>query len=703
MKPYLLLPLIFGLFVAGTISSSFAQVESVNVVENRLVTLIGEGYDPDTSDSLSFQWVQIYGESVTLSSYTVPEPTFMAPEVKNGEIKVLTFELTVTDPFGASSSDVVEIVVNPVNHTPYVDAGKDLVALPSVNAMTIIPTISDPDGDMLSYQWEQLAGQPVDVESNETKYLTFLPMYLDYSQTEVITFKITVNDGFGGIASDTVNVLPFTGLIDNRLISVDAGPLQTVTEGEVVTLSATGKTHDNSPIRYSWAQLVGTSVELSSFNGQQVQFVAPEVGDNEELLSFMVTGYAPGSGYANDLAMVKVIPSNGPPVADAGPDQQVLEKVLVRLEGTGTDPDGDKLKYSWAQKSGMEIEFYERASFSIYFIAPMISTDSENLVFELTVTDDHGNYDTDEVNVTITTINSPPRAFAGPDKRVIGGTEVTIVGTGNDVDGDALTYEWKQLTGDKVTFDNTNPSFTFTAPEVLPTETKRLSFELTVTDSEKQSDSDQVVIFVVPENSAPTVNAGPDRVVDENSSIDLLCTANDPDGDILDFSWSTQSGVVIDQSSSPATRITTPAVVTDSVMELTCTVSDGEFTSSDSLNLTVRNVLNLDIVADAGIDRIVNENVRISLDGSKSFDPENQPLSYMWTQTGGETVTLSSTTSITPSFVTPIVANGEIKVLTFELKVYDDNGRADTDSVTITVDPINSPPEASASAKQSLN
>jgi hypothetical protein len=46
------------------------------------------------------------------------------------------------------------------------------------------------------------------------------------------------------------------------------------------------------------------------------------------------------------------------------------------------------------------------------------------------------------------------------------------------------------------------------------------------------------------------------------------------------------------------------------------------------------------------------------------------------------------------------VANGEIKVLVFELKVFDDNDRESTDSVTITVDPVNSPPDAIASAKQ---
>ena len=126
-----------------------------------------------------------------------------------------------------------------------------------------------------------------------------------------------------------------------------------------------------------------------------------------------------------------------------------------------------------------------------------------------------------------------------------------------------------------------------------------------------------------------------------------------------------------------------------------------ELSSSDSMTLTVRNTLNLDIVADAGPDRIVNEMVRVSLDGSKSYDPENQKLSYMWSQISGENVTLTSATTTNPSFTSPVVANNEIKVLTFELRVYDDNGREAFDTVTITVDPINAPPEASASATQS--
>lgn len=691
---------LFMILLVSNISNSFAEIESVDVVENKLVTLLGEGYDAD-AENLTFQWTQISGDFVKLSSYTVPEPTFMAPEVKNGEIKVLDFELLVTDPQGATSFAIVEIVVNPVNHAPTINAGRDLVTFSSINAMTIIPSAWDVDNDVLTYKWKQISGQPTELSSTQEKYLTFLPGYLDYSQFEPLTFEVTVNDGFGGTASDIVNVYPYPKGLDNKRISIQADPIQTVTEGDSVTLGVTGSTLDNKPIQYSWFQLLGPSVTVSSFNGQQIQFIAPEVGDYEKLLSFQVTGYSSGNGYANALALVKVLPSNSPPIADAGDDRNVAENILVKLEGKGMDPDGDKIKYSWAQKSGKKIDLYERASYSIYFTSPVIQLTSEELVFELTVTDSHGNSDTDDVSVNVSSINYPPRVNAGPDKRVHGGTQVTITGTAVDVDDDIVKLEWKQLLGDSILFDKTNPTLFFTAPDVTSTTTKRIVLQLTATDSAGQISSDQAIVFIVPENNAPKANAGPDITVDENTTVTLTCIGSDPDTHVLDYVWTSESSKIeIISSENSKVLIKSPNTVSDKTFKMTCTVSDGEFSSSDSMNLTVRNTLSLDIIADAGIDRIVNENVKINLDGTNSNDPENQNISYKWTQVSGENVKLSSATSVTPSFTSPIVANGEIKVLTFELMVYDDNGRDAVDTVTITVDPINSPPEASVSARQ---
>jgi hypothetical protein len=700
---FLVLALSFASILAlGSVGFSHAQtIETVDVVENKIVTLIGEGYDPDVED-LSYLWEQLDGEPTELSSYTVPTPQFMAPEVENGMIKVLTFQLTVTDPFGAQSSDVVEIVVNPVNHVPVVSAGRDKIIFPSINAITLVGSAVDADDDPLTFAWEQTSGPEIELVNTDLRYLTITSPSIDFSNFEPMVFKLTADDGFGGIASDSAAIYPYHALLKNRLISIDAGPIQTVREGETVSMDVTGETLSGKPISYSWAQLIGSSVSLNTYVGDQVQFVAPEIGDvSSELLSFQVTGYSEGAGWASDLAMVRVLPFNGPPTADAGPDQIVPQNIFVNLVGSGTDPEDTKLKFQWSQKSGSEVILYQRSLEEVYLVSPFIEGDSEELVFELKVTDSDGNFDTDEVKVTVTKQNHPPKANAGPDRRIVSDSEVTVTGIGVDPDGDEITYSWKQISGDGVTFDGSNASISFTAPHVSSGDTKRVILQLTVTDTLEQSDSDRLTLIIVPENNQPTVDAGPDQVIDENTIGSIFCSAFDVENDPLTYTWtSASSDLAIHNPSNPGTTFTAPSVVNSKQVELTCSVSDGTFTVSDSLTVTVQNTLSLPIVANAGPDQIVNEKVKVNLDGSNSFDPENQSLSYMWTQTSGESIVIGSSSSEKASFMSPTVANNEIKVLVFELRVYDDNGREAFDTVVITVDPVNAPPTAEASAIQ---
>ncbi len=706
MQPTLFLTLalgLVGLLMFGSFGLSYAQtIETVDVVENKMVTLIGEGYDPDIED-LTYFWEQLDGDPVKLSSYNVASPQFMAPEVVNGMIKVLTFKLTVTDPLGAQSSDIVEIIVNPTNHVPVVSAGRDKIIFPTINAITLIGSAVDADDDLLTYAWEQTSGPELELANTDLRYLTIISPSIDFSNVTPMTFKLTVNDGFGGIASDSAMVYPYHTLLKNRLISIDAGPIQTVREGQSVTMDVTGETSNGQPIRYSWAQLIGSPVSLSKYVGDEVQFIAPEIGDvSSELLSFQVTGYSEGNGWASDIAMVKVLPFDGPPIADAGPDQTVGQNVFVKLIGSGTDPEDSKLKFQWSQKSGINVILYQRSLDEVYFVSPFIQNDSEDLVFELRVTDSDGNFDTDDATVTVSKQNHPPKANAGPDRRIISESKVTINGIGVDPDGDEITYSWKQISGDSVFFDGSNASISFTAPQVSSGDTKRVILQLTVTDTVGgQSDTDRLTLIVVPENNKPTVDAGPDQIIDENTIGSVFCSAFDVENDPLTYTWtSASSDLVMHDRANPGTTFTAPSVVNSKQIELTCSVSDGVFTASDSLTVTVQNTLSLPIVANAGPDQIVNEGVKINLDGSNSFDPENQPLSYMWTQTSGESVVIDSSSNVKISFKSSIVVNGEIKVLVFELRVYDDNEREAFDTVVITVDPVNAPPTATASAIQ---
>jgi hypothetical protein len=67
-------------------------------------------------------------------------------------------------------------------------------------------------------------------------------------------------------------------------------------------------------------------------------------------------------------------------------------------------------------------------------------------------------------------------------------------------------------------------------------------------------------------------------------------------------------------------------------------------------------------IANAGPDREVPELSAVALDGSGSFDPDGDPLTYSWSQTAGPEVTLSDSTAVSPSFITPSEGGGNIGV-----------------------------------------
>jgi hypothetical protein len=100
-------------------------------------------------------------------------------------------------------------------------------------------------------------------------------------------------------------------------------------------------------------------------------------------------------------------------------------------------------------------------------------------------------------------------------------------------------------------------------------------------------------------------------------------------------------------------------------------------------------------VADAGVDKTLNENSAVMLNGNGSTDPDSDALTFTWTQTGGTVVALAGANTATPSLTTPFVSPGG-EVLTFQVMVSDDFGGADVDTVLVNVQNANDPPLVSA-------
>lgn len=287
--------------------------------------------------------------------------------------------------------------------------------------------------------------------------------------------------------------------------------------------------------------------------------------------------------------------------------------------------------------------------------------------------------------------NDPPVANAGQDQTVDTLALVTLDGSESyDPHGDDLTYFWTQVAGPGVTFTPHLSVTTFTAPDNPAV----LTFVLVVTDNlGLASMEDEVVIMTT--NQPPVASAGQDQVVDTLVPVTLDGSGSyDLDGDMpLTYMWSQEGGPNV--TFTPHLSVTTfTAPVDPAMLTFTLVVTDhlGLGSTRDEVVVTVTNQ---PPVASAGLDQVVNTLALVTLDGSGSHDPDgDDPLIYLWSQTGGPEVSFTPRVSMT-TFTAPV----DPAVLTFTLVVTDGLGLVSAeDEVVITV--ANQPPVASAGSDQ---
>ena len=291
-------------------------------------------------------------------------------------------------------------------------------------------------------------------------------------------------------------------------------------------------------------------------------------------------------------------------------------------------------------------------------------------------------------------------ADAGDDREVLTGAAVTLAGSGTSTrTSPTLTYAWTQTGGVPVTLSGaTTTAPAFTASSVRTD----LVFALVVNDGVADSAPDTVTVRVRPPprpSSAPCAHPSTGRGT-PSLGLHLLEIQGTTDSSVS-FTPFNRTGAVHDLwfCRPDGTREKRATGVSGSHVETVSGLARGT-TYWVAMKRTVSGTTDWapwkavttagSATVSAGPDREVLTGAAVTLAGSGSSTLSNPTLTYAWTQTGGETVTLSGATTAAPSFTAPAVRTD----LEFSLTVNDGTHDSPPDTVTVRVRPPPNPSSA---------
>ncbi len=190
-------------------------------------------------------------------------------------------------------------------------------------------------------------------------------------------------------------------VVNNNPPTANAGPDEIVSSGKTVTVTGTGSDPDGDPLSFSWTQSYGPAVTIVNANSASMSFVAPIVTVDTSLRFLLTVSDGRGGKGSNEVGIRVLAVPNRAPVATCSADQTVSRGQTAYLRGSGTDPDGDTLRFAWTQRSGPSVTLKNASTATASFIAPKVTT-TTTLIFRLTVTDPGGLFGTDDMRVFVT-------------------------------------------------------------------------------------------------------------------------------------------------------------------------------------------------------------------------------------------------------------------------------------------------------------
>ena len=699
------------------------------VPQGATVELIGRGTDPDTGDAaeLTYAWTQTGGTPTVTLVPGMDDTTvnFAAPTV-DGANTTLTFTLTVTDRQTVADTDTVTVTIDSSRTASTItgDIFGGITEDADPNTAIGVLTVTDGGGDVRDFAAQAVPGTYGSFTladtgvwtytlNNENIVINALPLGSEEIQE---TFRVVAADSTPAIVTIFINGA-------NDLPTVEVEPTQTVVEETLVTLTGTGDDVDTGDLlRYQWTQIdfelddptaVTRQVTLTNADTATATFTAPNFLEATPLTFTLTVADVHSAGVT--ATVIVTVTANDDPVLIGGEQTGSVTEdgaVLARGELTIRDPDGHDRFQAQTDVAGVYGTLDSLTATGVWVYAlnnndevvqNLRATDVRTETFTVRAEDDTPVI----LTITVNGANDAPTAtgrFRSDaviiDSSVIGGSEVSLVGTGTDRDTgeqEALRYAWRQVSGqpDVTLTAADTATATFTAP-TLPAETT-LVFELTVTDGQEATAIAPVRVLVRAADNIPAVFGGTRGRVTEDgepTATDML-TVTDADGS--DNTVQPQADIVGAYGRftlNAATRVWSYTLNndTDAVQGLAANeavrerfavrAADG---TRGEVVITVHGANDAPTVTATSEPVTANEGTTVTLTGTGT-DPDRQDrLRYQWTPPAGIPTSglLPSATSARITFAVPDLPGDT--ALTFTLTVTDPSEVTATAMVTVMV------------------
>ncbi|MBN2798984.1 MAG: hypothetical protein JXX28_07530, partial [Deltaproteobacteria bacterium] len=432
---------------------------------------------------------------------------------------------------------------------------------------------------------------------------------------------VTVADNGGNTLSRSL-VVTTTGDRAPTIASITATPPYAA-PGSLISVEVLAFDADGDPLTYTWSD--SEAWEMAAADSSNLVTAPMAYGAVNTLSVTVSDGYGETvtgdivlSTEANQAPELHAFTAS-PPVT--GPSGQIALSVSAS--------DDDALSYRWSAPEGWTLAEDGAA-------ATLTAPHLYGAVGTVSVVVDDGFGESAEATLVVSTReNQAPviTALTATPPTVAPGGALTLALSTYDPDGDPLDIQWA-APGDWALVAS-GATATLTAP---PRYGEVDTVEVTVTDDFGATVTSEIVVSTSSDRgpNITSITAQPSAVA-KGGTIALHASANDPDGDPLDYAWYAPEGwilsgtgpsVTLDAPASPGELALIELVVTDSPVGLTSSASIGVSTLPNQPPV---------VASASALPNLVFPGEPIDL-SVIATDPDGDALSYTWSVSDPEWV-----------------------------------------------------------------